>query len=430
MKLLWFLLYNILFYPLVFGAYLTLAVFNSKAREGFISRFKSNSILKNYFNSLDQTSDVYWFHVASLGEFMQLLPILAKQKEIEPESIRLVSFFSPSGFKHCNSELVDLKIYLPFDFFWIINKAIRIAKPKKIVFVSYDIWPNLLWSARNKGVQTNIIAAVFTEGSNKLLQPIKSFYLSLFLSFDSVYTVSEPDKLVLNKILGHKHSVFIEALGNPRYDTVYTNDKKSFLKNNNKSRIKKIVLGSIHRQDDRNILGSVIDILKNDPKQKLICVPHETKKLTIERYQKIFSDNNIESTIFKGDSVEKIPEDRVVIVGVVGLLSKIYIRSSIAYIGGGFSSGIHNVMEPAAAGLPVIFGPNYSKFNEAKLLIESGGGFSVSNGSIFKKVCTELLTDSEKYNKARAAAFKVIENNTGASEKIVSALFYDQKKTI
>ena len=426
MKLFWFFIYNILFYPLVFGAYLILAFANSKVRDGFFSRFRSNVILKNYFQSTDKFSDVYWFHAASLGEFMQLLPVLAKLKENRPDATCIVSFFSPSGFNHCDSDLVDLKIYLPFDFFWTVSKALTIAQPKKIIFVSYDVWPNLLWSAKRKGIQTNIYSAVFKNDSKKLLQPIRSFYCSLFSSFDAIYTVSDSEILVLNEILGENHSVPVEALGNPRYDTVFRSEKKILNRDINNKNIKKIILGSTHNEDDRKILDSVTDMLEKDPDIKLICVPHETTKYEISRYQKIFLKYNIDTTIFEGDSVEKIPDDRVVIIGVVGLLSEIYSKASIAYIGGGFSSGIHNVMEPAAAALPVIFGPNYSKFHEARQLIESGGGFSISDGSDFKKICIDLLNDSEKYKKASKAASGVIENNIGASEKIFGALFHNK----
>ena len=426
MNLFWFFLYNILFYPLVFCVYLILAIVNSKVRSGFTARFRSISILKNHFSVSDNTSDVYWFHVASLGEFMQLLPVLAKLKVKHPKSTSLVSFFSPSGFNHCDSDLVDLKIYLPFDFLWTVNQAIDIVKPKKIIFVSYDVWPNLLWSAKRKGTQTNIFATIFEDDSNKLLQPISSFYFSLFSSFDAIYTIAESDKLNLKKILGDNHSLVIKALGNPRYDNVYSGGKKISSKVINKSNIKKIILGSTHNEDVRNILNCVIEMLNNDPDLKLICVPHETTQQAIAKYQNIFLKTNIKTTIFEGDSISEIPEDRVVIIGVVGLLSRLYNKSSVAYIGGGFSSGIHNVMEPAAKALPVIFGPNYKKFNEAEQLIEMGGGFSISSGSDFKNICTDLLSNSEKYSKASEAALCVIEKNIGASEKIFDALFKEK----
>lgn len=426
MKLFWFFFYNILFYPLVFGVYLILALVNSKVRDGFFSRFKSNTILKNYFQSVDKASDVYWFHAASLGEFMQLLPVLGNLKKSQKDAICLVSFFSPSGFNYCDSDLVDLKIYLPFDFFWTVSRALNIVKPKKIVFVSYDIWPNLLWVAKKKGIQTNIFSAIFEEDSKKLLQPFRSFYFSLFSSFDAIFTVSESDKLALNKILGDKHSVSVEALGNPRYDTVYRSEKAVLNKDISDGSIKKIILGSTHNEDERKILGPLIEMLKNDPELKLICVPHETGEYEISKYQKIFLKHKMDATIFQGDSVEELPDDRIVIIGVVGLLSDIYTNAGIAYIGGGFSSGIHNVMEPASAALPVIFGPNYSKFHEAKQLIESGGGFPISDGSDFKKICIDLLNNSEKYKKASAAALSVIEKNTGASDKIFDALIHDK----
>lgn len=428
MKLFWFFLYNCLFYPLVFVGYFILALVSPKVKDGFFSRFSSISTLKNYFKDT-RKSDVYWFHAASLGEFMQLLPIIDILKKRKPGAINLVSFFSPSGYNNCESDSIDLKIYLPFDFIWSVYSALNIVKPKKLIFVSYDIWPNMLWTAKRKGVKTNIFSVGFRVGTNKLFHPIRSFYFSLFSSFDAVYTNSDGDKLIAEQLLGENTEVSIEALGNPRFDTVYRKSKKVAPGENKKSAssVKTLVLGSTHNEDDRIILEPVIRLLDEYPDLRLVCVPHEVTEARVSKYQKLFSKNNISATVFNQDDVGLIPDDRVIIIAVIGLLSDIYTAAGVAYIGGGFSSGIHNVMEPAAASMPVIFGPNFKQFSEARELIDSGGGFSISSGSEFKKICADLLTRPEKFQTASGSAFSVIEKNIGASEKIFSAVFGDLK---
>ncbi len=145
MKLIWFISYNFIFYPLIFVIGLIFSLFNTKFRRGVSGRFRSQSELKKYFNSISTTADIYWFHAASLGEFYQVKPVLEGLKNVEPECVAIVSFSSPSGYDNAKSDYIDLRFYMPFDFLWSVRRALKITRPKKVIFASYDIWPNMVW---------------------------------------------------------------------------------------------------------------------------------------------------------------------------------------------------------------------------------------------------------------------------------------------
>ena len=136
MKLIWFISYNFIFYPLFFVTGLIFSLFNLKFRRGVSGRFSSQIVLKKFFNSIPNTADIYWFHAASLGEFYQVKPVLEGLKNVEPKCVAVVSFSSPSGYDNAKSDDIDLRIYMPFDFLWSVRRALKITRPKKVIFAS------------------------------------------------------------------------------------------------------------------------------------------------------------------------------------------------------------------------------------------------------------------------------------------------------
>ncbi|MEL1235083.1 MAG: glycosyltransferase N-terminal domain-containing protein, partial [Candidatus Neomarinimicrobiota bacterium] len=164
MKIIYFVIYNGLVYPVIFWTALIISAFNKKLRQSIKGKFDSFNVLKNYFNKFDTNSKTYWFHASSLGEFFQLKTVIEKLKEEQDDLICIVSFSSPSGFNHANSDAMDLKFYIPFDFPWTINRVLNMIKPKKIMFASYDLWPNLIWISRLKGIHVNLHSVKTKEG--------------------------------------------------------------------------------------------------------------------------------------------------------------------------------------------------------------------------------------------------------------------------
>jgi len=360
-----------------------------------MGRFQTIDILKNASKTWDNKQSVYWFHAASHGEFEQVRPVLKGLKEIDKECYVVASFFSPSGYKNVDDKNIDCKIYLPFDFIWSIRRTLKIIKPKKIIFASYDIWPNVIWLANRRKIHTTVFALRFKENTSKILPIVKQFYRSVYKSFSTIYTITDEDNYRLNKIL-KRNKPIIRVLGNPRYDQVKEKADK-FTKDRTITvmmREKRLIVGSVWPEDEKKIINAIFQLLAEDEELCVLWVPHE-------------------------------PSEKYIILGVVGALSKFYWQGQIAYIGGGFSGGIHNIMEPAIARLPVIFGPKYRKSHEAMELLKFGGGFSVKNGIEFYDIMKILLNDKNRFLDASFAATRVIHDNIGSATRVVRSIIRD-----
>jgi 3-deoxy-D-manno-octulosonic-acid transferase len=423
----WFLAYNIIIYPLIFIFVSLCAIFNKKLRDGLVGRFYTIKILKNTLRSWDRKESIYWFHAASHGEFEQVRPVLKGLKEIDKKCYVIASFFSPSGYNNVNDSNIDCKIYLPFDFIWSIRRALKIVKPKKLIFASYDIWPNIVWLANRRKIHTNVFAARFDHNTSKLLPIIKNFYKTVYQSFSAIYTVTEEDNYQLNKILQLKSKPIVRVLGNPRYDRVKEEADK-FTKYHTISvlmRDKRLIVGSVWPEDERTIINSIFKLMEDDNELCIFWVPHEPSEKYIQSSIQKFESHGYTPSIIRSKKITKIKNGRVIILGVVGVLSKFYWQGQIAYIGGGFSSGIHNVMEPAIARLPVIFGPKYRKSYAAMELLKAGGGFSIKNGTEFYDIMKILLNDKNRFLDASLSATQVIHDNIGSATRVVRSIIRD-----
>ena len=281
----WKIFYNIILYPIIFFALLIMSFFNKKIKEGFLGRLKSIKELKTFMNNIDTHNDIYWFHAASLGEYEQIKPVLAGLKEVEPSSKSIVSFFSPSGFNYVDDLNIDCKVYLPFDFYWTINKCLKIIKPKKLILAAYDVWPNLIWIAKSLDIQTTLFAARFSSKSSKTFPLIKFFYRNIYNSFTAIYTITKKDRDQLKVIIGDADGPILRTLGNPRYDQVKLKSDK-FTKERTKSvlqRPKRLVLGSMHHEDEKRLNSSIFELLSDFPHLSLIWAPHSPSKKNILR---------------------------------------------------------------------------------------------------------------------------------------------------
>jgi len=423
----WFLIYNLIIYPLIFILASIGAIFNKKMRDGLVGRFHTVDILKNTLQSWDNKQSVYWFHAASHGEFEQVRPVLRGLKEVEKECYVIASFFSPSGYQNVDDQNIDCKIYLPFDFIWSIRKVLKIIKPKKIIFATYDIWPNIIWLANKRKIHTTVFAARFDQNTSKILPIIKHFYRAVYQSFSTIYTITEEDNYQLNKILPQKNKPTVRALGNPRYDQVKEKADK-FTKDHTITvlmRDKRLIIGSVWPEDEKKIINSIFQLMEEDEELCILWAPHEPSEKYIQLSIQQFLVHGYKPTIIRSKKIRKIQNGRVVILGVVGVLSKLYWEGQIAYIGGGFSSGIHNIMEPAIARLPVIFGPKFRKSYAAIELLKAGGGFSINNGTEFYDIMKVLLNDKNRFLDASFAATKVIHDNIGSATRVVRSIIRD-----
>jgi len=427
MKYFWFFVYKIILIPIVVVIGAIGLCFNKKLRDGLFGRFQTRKVLKNYLNELNGDERIYWFHASSHGEFLQTKPVLLGLKEVEPHAKLIVSFFSPSGYQHVNDESIDCKIYLPLDFYWTVKSALRLVRPEKLIFAAYDIWPNLVWAAKELGIPTVLFAARFKKGTGKLLPVVRNFYHHVYKDFHSIYTITKTDHNHLQLMLENSSNTTLRVFGNPRYDHVKSTADK-FTTEHTKSvlsRKKRIIFASIHDEDERIIYESVLRLLNDYKSLSILWVPHEPIPSVIDASVQRFEELGFKVSVFSKQTPYDKDDPKVIVVDVVGVLSHLYWDGIIAYVGGGFSTGIHNVMEPAIARLPILFGPQYENFHEAKELIKSGGGWSIENGEeLFDKI-NILLSDDSKIIPASLAATDVIHRNVGAATRVVRGIIRD-----
>ena len=424
--MIWKILYNFIFLPVLVIVGIIFSIFNKKIRLGLIGRFQSYNLLKNFVNEVGPSKFIYWFHVASLGEYEQTKPVISGLKEIEPHALIVLSVFSPSGYNNIDDELIDCKIYLPIDFYWVIKKCLKLVKPRKLIIAAYDIWPNLVWLANSEQIHTTIFAARFSNKTSKLNIFIRSFYKYVYDHFSAIYIITEKDYLQLKKILYPNEKAILRVLGNPRYDQV-KQKANSFTENRTKSvllRPKKLLVGSSHIEDEEVILESIVNLMKNIEDFSIIWAPHEPNEQSIKRIKSFFESFSFSIKLLGEKNPDKI-NSKVILVDSIGKLSRLYWYAQIAYIGGGFSTGVHNVMEPAIARLPIFFGPKYHNSHEAEELINVNGGFTINSGSDLTNGINKLLLDKNLFMKTSYAATDVIHNNLGSATRVVRNIIHD-----
>ncbi len=417
----WRFIYNLLVLPvMLLTAHLLLPV-HRKFRRGLRGRRLTLQRVKEFRDNHPEPQGLlYWFHVASHGEYEQTRPVIEGLREVSPSAIIVVSFFSPSGYENFDHQAVDFKFYMPLDLPWTMRRLLRILRPYRVVIASYDLWPNHIWACKQAGIPTTLFAARIVPGSNKHWPVISSFYKHLYGAIEHVYTVSESDHQRVLSLVGAKSSTVVRNLGNPRYDRVMERNTNGRAPVRN-SRERVIILGSLHKADDAIIADTVIEQLKLNPELHVLWAPHEPEPEVLEAISNRLTAAGISWERY-GRRLGRFRDHQVLIIDGVGYLAETYGRGILAYVGGGFGSGVHNLMEPAIAGIPVIFGPHHNRSHEAEQLIERGGGLSVSSTEEFQAEFIRLITDEAARRRGGAAAIKVIEDNLGAAGRILHAI--------
>jgi len=427
MKIFWVIIYNLFFYPVFFTGACIGALFNKKLWAGIKGRWATHSQLLSFKNRVSNNAKVYWFHAASHGEFEQLKPILEGLKEVEPSSASIVSFFSPSGFTNVEDIHIDCKIYLPFDFPWTVLRVLKLICPQKIIFAEYDVWPNMIWIAKLLNIPTTIFSVHFSNHTPKLFPVIRNFYRTVYGTFSHIYSETASDHEKVQRLIGTPSISKVKVLGNPRYDQVKKKTDQ-FTENRTISvllRKKTIIAGSVWREDEDVVLQPITQFLNEDSSSSLIWAPHEPNQKNIDRAYNYFTSVGLSTTIHKEKNIQISEKERVVIIGVVGILSSLYWEGQLAYIGGGFSTGVHNVMEPAIARLPVLFGPKFGNSHAAKELVLERGGYSITSSEEFWSKLNGIFTDEKSFLRSSFSATDVIHKNLGSATRIVRAIIKD-----
>ncbi len=395
-----------------YGCLLSLAaLFHAKARLMVRGRRASLSILRQLPDPAFGLRSL-WFHFPSLGEFEQGRPVLEQARIARPNHRIVITFYSPSGYEiQKDTPLADLVLYLPADSARNARLFMEKIRPEMAVFTKYDFWYYFFEEMGRRDIPLYVISAIFRPS-----QPYFKAYGGFFrqiLGNVTHFFVQNAESAVLLSQIGLRNCTVV---GDTRFDRVAEIQKKSeILPLIQKFAGDQLVLvaGSTWLKDEQ-ILS---DTLVHFPSWKLIVAPHEVHEWRLAEVQGLFPENSVLYS-----ELETNPEARVLIIDNIGLLSKLYAYGDLAYVGGGFGAGIHNTLEPAAHGKPVLFGPNYHKFAEAKALLQMGAAQSVENaaqlGAQWKKWCDTTARDG-----ASALSGQFVEDNKGATDKITSVLF-------
>lgn len=418
----WFFIYNLIVVPVSYCGIWLLSLFNRKIRRGMTGRKTSWRRLRR-FRRENPDREVYLIHSASLGEFEQAKPVIRGLKAIRPDVLIAASFTSPSGFEHAERmPEIGLMIYLPLDTYYRTRCFIQILQPAKIIFVTYELWPNLIMNARRLHIATYLMSARIRRDSSKFMPLVRNFFRELYRSLDYIFAVSEDDKHSVKQLVGGV-PIRVLNLGDTRYDQVIerARSRRSTPIPQLFSDHFILIAGSVWPQDARHLVPVIRKLHEHYPDIRYIIAPHEPNEYALESFEDQFSGNGLSSCRFS--QAENFPvSETLVLIDKIGILAELYHQSRLAFVGGGFRGSVHNVMEPAVAGIPVIFGPAYHNSREAELLVKAGGGFSCKNGTELYRLIFKLVRDQAFYHQASQSARRVILDNLGASARTVRAI--------
>jgi 3-deoxy-D-manno-octulosonic-acid transferase len=393
------------------------ALFNKKARLWANGR-------KNVFENLEKklatinkpSAKLYWFHCSSLGEFEQGRPLIEKTREKE-NVIILVSFFSPSGYEiRKNYPLADYVFYLPTDTQSNAKKILATIKPTAVFFIKYEFWFNILNALKQNKIPVYLVSGVFRPEQH-FFKWYGSWFAKQLKNFEQFFLQNETSQKLLNQI-GYKNTTLC---GDTRFDRVAQvalQKKEIEIAKQFSASAKTIVAGSTWPADE-TILA---DAISNDKLQnmKLIIAPHEIDEQHLAAIEKSFNGKKI-VRFSKADVLSVINFD-VLIIDNIGMLSSLYQYAYIAYIGGAFDKGLHNILEAAAHGCPILFGPNHKKFAEAAALIDAGGAFEINSTAQFINYSSMLLNEPAMQKMAALCSKNYVNTNKGACDIILNQI--------
>ncbi len=397
------------------------ASFNPKIKRGIEGRKRMFEKLIIDVHGLDRRKRLIWFHSSSLGEFEQAKPIIEHLHSLGIYNI-LVTFFSPSGYENSkNYAYADIISYLPFDKTRLIKRFLSFVKPSLIVFMRYDVWPNLLFQLRKKDVPAFLVDATLRDNLVNSFPPVKNFYRTLYNDITRILTVSEKDKEGFVKLGVKKEKV--DVAGDTRFDRVYRKSLEASKRNLLDPEIFKdkvvFIMGSSWEADEEVVFPAVSKLLDFDYELVTIVVPHEPTQTHIEGVEKYFAEKQYSTIRFS--EMRNYDGQKIIIVDSIGILLSLYYYADIAYVGGSFKQ-IHNVLEPAVFGVPVLFGPKIETSREAKELVKLGSGIIVENKKAAYKELRKLISDESERKRLGEISAEFVRENVGATDKIVLEL--------
>ena len=417
-----FFLYNLI---VIIASFLVkvVALFSPKVKLFVDGRKNVFQILGQKIQPSDKT---IWFHAASLGEYEQGLPVMEKIKEKFPNYKIVLTFFSPSGYEvRKNNTIADVTVYLPLDTKFNAQRFLKLVHPEMVFFIKYEYWPNYLNELKKANVKTYLISGIFRE-NQAFFKWYGGFYRNALKTFEFFFVQNESSKKLIQSI-GFNN---VKVSGDTRFDRVVAilerDNSLDFIENFTKNsspeisgalgvtKCTTIVIGSSWPKDEE-LLTQFINQSADDV--KFIIAPHNIKQEQIASLKSQISKSTV---LFSEKEGKNLGDYHVFIIDTIGILTKIYSYADIAYVGGGFGNpGVHNILEPATFGVPIVIGPNYSHFAEATALVKLEGCVSINNPKDLHEVFTELIYKEDiRYEKGHICE-TFVQMNKGATDVIL-----------
>lgn len=366
---------------------------------------------------------VIWFHAASLGEYEQAVPIINRIQESFPDHKLLLTFFSPSGYEvKKNSKLVDIITYLPLDTPTKVRNFLNLTHPELVLFIKYEFWPNFLSELKARDIPTLLISGAFRK-DQLFFKPYGNWMRQYLDTFDHFFLQNQASETLLQSI-GYTNS---SISGDTRFDRVANQleqDNHLEFVSVFKAARPCVVFGSSWPEDE-SLLYPYINEDKNET--RYIIAPHTVKPSRISEIQ---DSLQVSSVLYSEKDGKDLSQFKVLIIDTIGLLTKIYSYADIAYVGGAAgNTGLHNILEPATFGVPVIIGKNYDRFPEAQTLERRKGLFSVASPAQLKCILEKLLKNQRYRSQTGSISANFIQENTGATDMVMSYILSYFSKT-
>ncbi|MCA6423576.1 MAG: 3-deoxy-D-manno-octulosonic acid transferase [Flavobacterium sp.] len=387
-----------------------IALFSPKIKLFVNGRKDVFKILARAINPKHQT---IWFHAASLGEYEQGLPVMEKIKLQFPNHKIILTFFSPSGYEvRKNNTVADVTVYLPIDTKVNAKEFLRLVHPELVFFIKYEFWPNYLNELNNLGIKTYLISGIFRE-NQAFFSWYGGFYRNALKTFDYFFVQNESSKKLLQSI-GYNN---VKVSGDTRFDRVV-----SILERDNsldfieqfKDNTTTIVIGSSWPKDESFLVNF---INQTNADIKFIIAPHNIKS---EQIQELKNSITKKTILFSEKESQNLKDFQVFIIDTIGILTKIYSYADIAYVGGGFGNpGVHNILEPATFGIPIVVGPNYSHFAEAIALVHQEGCISINTQTELNETLNNLISNEDIRHEKGHICETFVQMNIGATDVIL-----------
>ncbi len=406
------MMYSVALYLYVLAVILV-SPFHKKARLIVKGQWQTFRILHK---KIQKGKKYVWFHAASLGEFEQGRPLMERLRREHPEYKILLTFFSPSGYEvRKNYEGADVVCYLPFDTPGNVRSFLRLANPCMAFFIKYEFWNNYLHACRHRGIPVYSVSSIFREGQVFFRWYGRS-YSDVLRCVTHFYVQNEVSRSLLARV----GLTNVTVVGDTRFDRVLDIRKQA----------KELPLVEAFKQDAMvQVAGSswapdedlIIPYFNAHPELKLVLAPHEVKENHLREIEAKLTRPFVRYT---QATEENVREADCLIIDCFGLLSSIYRYGEVAYVGGGFGAGIHNVPEAAVYGIPVLVGPNNKKFREVQHLLKEGGCIEIQDAASYDAVMDRMLREPDYLKECGSKAGEYIAGNAGATDKIYESISF------